>query len=234
MDLSLFQIYQSNLTGPPMPYKVHESAMISTSDGKGVILSGGYNGYYGSNPLDTIIELRENEVSHELEWIVRNQTMSTPRRSHVMFLVSDKCCKNATILDPIIIHNYCENSIFVEKATLKWIGVGSVIILLIILAPIMIYYYKKSSNDNILRENKLNYELELPVIPNIMISEQNPSYETSDSNLYPQEVLSLPHIDVTQILKGNLIGSIIYLYFFLHFITFLNLIFIHFRIWKFW
>ena len=27
-----------------MPYKVHESAMISTSDGKGVILSGGYNG----------------------------------------------------------------------------------------------------------------------------------------------------------------------------------------------
>ena len=42
-----------------------------------------------------------------------------------------------------------------------------------------------------------------------MISEQNPSYETSDSNLYPQEVLSLPHIDVTQILKGNLIGSII-------------------------
>ena len=61
----------------------------------------------------------------------------------------------------------------------------------------------------ILTENKLNYELELPVIPNIMISEQNPSYETSDSNLYPQEVLSLPHIDVTQILRGNLIGSII-------------------------
>ena len=54
-----FQIYQSHLTGPPMPYKVHESAMITTSDGKGVILSGGYNGYYGSNPLDNIIELRE-------------------------------------------------------------------------------------------------------------------------------------------------------------------------------
>ena len=192
-----------------MPYKVHESAMITSADGKGVILSGGYN--QTKDPLETIIELRENELNHELEWIVRNQTMATPRRGHVMFLVSDKCCDNTTITDPIIIHNYCENSIFVENATLKWIGVGSAILLLIILAPI-IYYYRKSSNDNesqILRENEFNHELELPVIPNIMISEQNPSYETSDSNLYPQEVLSLPHIDVTQILKGNLIGSII-------------------------
>ena len=207
IETKIFLNILSYLIGPRMPYKVHESAMITSSDGKGVILSGGYN--QTKDPLETIIELRENELNQELEWIIRNETMATPRRGHVMFLVSDKCCENSSIADPIIIHNYCENSIFVEKATLKWIGVGSVIILLIILAPIMIYYYKKSSNDNILRENKFNYELELPVIPNIMISEQNPSYETSDSNLYPQEVLSLPHIDVTQILKGNLIGSII-------------------------
>ena len=124
-----------------MPYKVHESAMITSSDGKGVILSGGYN--QTKDPLETIIELRENESNHELEWIVRNQTMATPRRGHVMFLVSDKCCENTTIADPIIIHNYCENSIFVENATLKWIGVGSAILLLIILAPI-IYYYKNT------------------------------------------------------------------------------------------
>ena len=51
-----------------------------------------------TDAISLLIELRENEVSHELEWIVRNQTMSTPRRSHVMFLVSDKCCKNATTI----------------------------------------------------------------------------------------------------------------------------------------
>ena len=197
-----------------MPYKVHESAMITTSDGKGVILSGGYN--QTKEPLETIIELRENEINQELEWIIRNETMATPRRGHVMLLASDKCCENSTIADPIIIHNYCENSIFSENATLKWIGVSSVIIFLIILATIM-YYYKKSSNDNeskILRENELNHELELPVIPNLhMITEQNPSYETADNNPYPQEVLSLPYIDIKHIMKGKIIGNIIENYF---------------------
>ena len=193
-----------------MPYKVHESVMITTSDGKGVILSGGYN--HTKDPLDTIIELRENESNQELEWIVRNQTMSTPRRGHVMFLVSEKCCENTTISDPIIIHHYCVNSIFGENATLKWTVVGSVIILLILLAPIMYYYKKYSSNaaneGQILRENELNHEIELPVIPNLkMFTEQNPTYETADINPYPQEVFSLPHIDIKQILKGKLIGN---------------------------
>ena len=97
MDLSIFQIYLLHLTGPPMPYKVHESAMITSSDGKGVILSGGYN--QTKEPLETIIELRENEINQELEWIIRNETMATPRRGHVMFLVSDKCCENSSIAD---------------------------------------------------------------------------------------------------------------------------------------
>ena len=117
-------------SGPTMPYKVYDSAMTTSLDGKGVILSGGYNSTNSSynhtdGPLDTIIELRVNELNNELEWIIKNQTLKTPRRAHVMFLVPNKCCDdNATsnIVDPITIHNYCE--IFpnnhVENASLQW------------------------------------------------------------------------------------------------------------------
>ena len=185
-----------------MPYKVQETVMITTSDGKGVIVSGGYNNT--KIPLDTILELRENELNQELEWIVWNQTMSTPRRGHVMFLVSDKFCENTTMENPINVHHYCENSLFAENAMLKWSVVGTVIILLSILAPIKCYYcIRYFSNDNegqMLGEN----EIELTEIQNLnMMTEKNPSYE----NPYPQEVFGLPHIDIKQIQKGKIIGN---------------------------
>ena len=220
-----------------MPYKVHEALMITSSDGKGVILSGGYNNT--KIPLDTILELRENELNQELEWIVWNQTMSTPRRGHVMFLVSDKFCENTTMENPITIHHYCENSLFAENAMLKWSIVGTVIILLSILVPIKCYYniryFYDDNEGQMLGEN----EIELTLIQNLnMMTEKNPSYENADINPYPQEVFSLPHIDIKQIQKGKIIGTnkyycIIVIYF--HFILspFLN-ISIHFRIWKFW
>ena len=189
-----------------MPYKVQETVMITTSDGKGVIVSGGYNNT--KIPLDTILELRENESNQELEWIVWNQTMSTPRRGHVMFLVSDRFCENTTMVNPIAVHHYCENSLFGENAMLKWIVVGTVIILLSILVPIKCYYnIRYFCNDNegqMLGEN----EIELTLIQNLnMMTEKNPSYENSDINPYPQEVFSLPHIDIKQIQKGKIIGK---------------------------
>ena len=187
-----------------MPYKVQETVMITTSDGKGVIVSGGYNNT--KIPLDTILELRENELNQELEWIVWNQTMSTPRRGHVMILVSDKFCENTTMENPITVHHYCENSLFAENAMLKWSVVGTVIIFLSILAPIKCYYFSNDNEGQMLGEN----EIELTVIQNLnMMTEKNPSYEKADFNPYPQEVLSLPYIDIKHIMKGKIIGNII-------------------------
>ena len=96
-------------------------------DGKSIILSGGYNSTNSYNDtngyLDTIIELRVNEFHYELEWVIKNQTLKTPRKSHVMFMVQNNICDdNATsIQDPITIDNYCEMipNDHVEKAFLQ-------------------------------------------------------------------------------------------------------------------
>lgn len=156
--------------------------------------------------MDTIIELRVNEFHHELEWVIKNQTLKTPRKSHVMFMVQNNICNdNATsIEDPITINNYCEMipNDHVEKAFLQWTVVGSIIlmsIIVFILAPFIIQYYrqkKKSENEVELQQNFNN-----------LIIENNPEYNAAEANLYEEDISSLPLIDFEQIQKGKLIGN---------------------------
>ena len=124
-----------------------------------------------------------------------------------MFMVPNNICDdNATsIEDPITIdNNYCE--IFpnnhVEKAFLQWTVIGSIIlmsIIVFILAPFIIQYYRrKKKSENELQVIQQNF--------NLMI-ENNPGYEATESNLYEEEISSLPLIDFDQIQKGKLIGN---------------------------
>ena len=70
--------------------------MITSPDGKGVIISGGFI-LTGSNGwkmkyLTTLIELRLNGTSNEFFWTVLDQRMKIPRERPVMFTVPDDYC----------------------------------------------------------------------------------------------------------------------------------------------
>ena len=132
-----------------------------------------------------------------------------------MFLVPNNCCDdnaNTSIVDPITIDNYCEMfpNNHVEKASLHWTVIGSVIlmaVIFVILAPFIIQYYrrkKKSENEDELQVIHQNFN-------NLIspITEKNPGYEAAEANSYEEEVLSLPLINIDQIQKGKLIGNII-------------------------
>ena len=65
--------------GPPLPYKLVDSAMATSPDGGGVILFGGYNIDKHARE-DTLLELRYDAD----EWTVLPQKLKTPRREHVV------------------------------------------------------------------------------------------------------------------------------------------------------
>ena len=130
-----------------------------------------------------------------------------------MFLVPNNCCDdnaNTSIIDPITIDNYCD--IFpnnhVEKASLQWTVIGSMIlmsVIVVILAPFIIQYYsrkKKSENEDELEVIHQNFN-------NLIssITEKNPGYEAAEANSYEEEVSSLPLISIDQIQKGKSIGN---------------------------
>ena len=167
--------------------------------------------------MDTIIELRENEFNHALEWIILNQTMETPRRGHVMFMVSNNICDgiaNNSIVDPITIDNVCEifpNDNHVEKASLQWTVIGSIIlisIIVVIMIPFTITYYwrkKKSESEDELEVIHQNFNRETS--SRYLLTEKNPGYEATEANSYEEEVKSLPLINIDQIQKGKIIGN---------------------------
>ena len=95
-----------------IPRKRFHSTMITSPDGKGVIISGGFiltgpNGWK-KKYLTTLIELRLNGTSNEFFWTVLDQRMKIPREGPVMFTVPDDYCV------PIIIKHS-------EHASVTWI-----------------------------------------------------------------------------------------------------------------
>ena len=66
-------------TGPELPYKLSNSAMVTSPDGRSVILFGGWNGDTNFN-VDTILELRFGADN----WTILPQKLKQPRQDHVV------------------------------------------------------------------------------------------------------------------------------------------------------
>ena len=72
-------LYFNIFAGPPLPYKLADSAMATSPDGGGVILFGGYNPDKNGRE-DKILELRFGAN----EWTVLPQKLNQPRIQHVV------------------------------------------------------------------------------------------------------------------------------------------------------
>ena len=106
-----------------MPRKCFHPTMITSPDGKGIIMSGGFivNGSH-KEYLTTLMELRLNGSKNEFYWTVMDQTMKIPREMPVMFTVPDDYCV------PIIINHS-------EHASVTWIRLtiaGGLIIVVLV------------------------------------------------------------------------------------------------------
>ena len=69
--------------GPPLPYKLYQSAMATSPDGGGVILFGGAN-MDKDDYKDTLLELRFGAN----EWTPLPQKLKQPRSGHVVIPIS--------------------------------------------------------------------------------------------------------------------------------------------------
>ena len=77
LSFSVFKLdFHALFTGPQLPFKLMNSAMISSPDNKGVILMGGGN--FGGDYRDDILELRVGANS----WNIIGK-LKTPRSAHV-------------------------------------------------------------------------------------------------------------------------------------------------------
>ena len=76
-------LYFNIFAGPPLPYKLHHSAMATSPDGGGVILFGGYNEDKGWRE-DTILELRYGSD----KWTTLPQKLKQPRSGHVVISIT--------------------------------------------------------------------------------------------------------------------------------------------------
>ena len=76
-------LYFNIFAGPPLPYKLRESAMATSPDGGGVILFGGWNADKGPTE-DTILELRYASD----KWTTLPQKLKQPRRWHVVIPIN--------------------------------------------------------------------------------------------------------------------------------------------------
>ena len=65
-------------SGPSLPYKLYNSAMVTSPDDGGVILFGGRT--YGRGDKDTLLELRHDSD----KWIPLPQKLDQPRYAHVV------------------------------------------------------------------------------------------------------------------------------------------------------
>ena len=77
--------------GPSLPHKFKFPVLMTSPDGKGVILSGGN---ITDEVQNTFYELRrKSESNMELVWTLLNQTMAIPREGHVLFTIPDDYCE---------------------------------------------------------------------------------------------------------------------------------------------
>jgi len=76
------------ISGPPLPYRLADSAMATSPDGGGVVLFGGYNAdrWDDDNGAieDTILELRYDSD----KWTTLPQKLKQPRREHVVIPIN--------------------------------------------------------------------------------------------------------------------------------------------------
>ena len=200
----------SYFTGPPMPpinpgtpgtpKKRFSPTMITSPDGKGIIMSGGFiltgpNGW-SKEYLTTLMELRLNGSSNEFYWTVMNQTMKIPREGPVMFNVPDDYC---------VQHDFINHS---EHASVTWIRLtiaGSLIFLALL--SIMAYVARRHWNNIKEKESKkkkINIIFRNEGSTQQMFEENNPTYE----QICGIEVSSLPQLFVGNIEKGELIGKL--------------------------
>ena len=73
------------MLGPKLPYFLFGSAMVTSTNGRGVVLIGGYNAseYKYST---TILELNNNTM----KWVALNQTLKYARKWHVALPIPDE------------------------------------------------------------------------------------------------------------------------------------------------
>ena len=69
--------------GPELPYRLADSAMATSPDGRGVVLFGGYNRDKRSVE-DTLLELRYGAD----KWTILPQNLKQPRGHHVVIPIS--------------------------------------------------------------------------------------------------------------------------------------------------
>ena len=69
--------------GPPLPYKLYNSAMATSPDGGGVILFGGWNGDKWARE-DIILELRYDSD----KWTTLPQKLKQSRAYHVVIPIT--------------------------------------------------------------------------------------------------------------------------------------------------
>ena len=78
-------LYFNMFAGPPLPYKLWDSAMATSPDGGGVILFGGYNGDKSAKE-DTLLELQYDSD----KWTILPQKLLQPRQKHVVIPITKK------------------------------------------------------------------------------------------------------------------------------------------------
>ena len=177
-----------------IPRKRFHSTMITSPDGKGIIMAGGFI-LSGPNKrsreyLTTLIELRMNETNNEFFWTVLDQKMKIPREGPVLLTVPD---------------DYCIQQDSITSMTWIALIIGTFIILglLSVMSYVTIWHWNKITKIKS-REQKIQTILMNELSTKQLFQEINPTYEQTPTI----EVTSLPQLFVGNIEKGELIGNL--------------------------
>lgn len=161
--------------------------MITSPDGEGVIMSGGFITCLTCEKnhkeyLTEMIELRLDGTGKEFYWTMMDQTMKVPRELPVMFAVSSDYCLQPDFLT------------LGEHASVTLIGltIAGVLGLVIIISYVARRYWKNKIQTSF--GNELSTQ---------QIFEEN---DTTYKQLHGIEVTSLPQLFIGNIEKGDLIG----------------------------
>ena len=161
--------------------------MITSPDGEGVIMSGGFITCVTCEKnhkeyLTEMIELRLDGTGKEFYWTMMDQTMKVPRELPVMFAVSSDYCLQPDFLT------------LGEHASVTLIGltIAGVLGLVIIISIVARRYWKNKIQTSF--GNELSTQ---------QIFEEN---DTTYKQLHGIEVISLPQLFIGNIEKGDLIG----------------------------
>ena len=74
----------SHISGPKLPFKLHESAMVPSPSGTGVVVIGGYN-WTERKKSNALLELKGSSM----EWVPLKQTLQYAREGHVAIPIPD-------------------------------------------------------------------------------------------------------------------------------------------------